>query len=145
MAKLERLRELVTSETPLIYYFSERYPPEPLYDRPLSDFVKYVIPRIYIYDECWAWIGRQNTINKGTPYEYHQQLISVPVYDPKTFDPKVKGKKNIRKTILAHRYVASFFWFDIKGYDVKRDSKVCTQYNCVKPSHLIVGYHNQPV
>jgi len=103
---------------------------------PLNLWLKYIEPRIIIMgnapEDCWCWnVGkREHDVSKWFP----QMWAS---WHPERKNP-VMQNMNVR------RFIAQMFYEFPEAYSVYRNKKICSSYNCIRPSHLIIAPHNDP-
>ena len=101
---------------------------------PLNRWLKYVEPYLIILGthevDCWCWDlgGREHDISKWTPQHIVQNKPERP--------DSPRYRANMR------RFVAETFYEFPRHYVVYRDKRICTSFNCLRPSHMVIAPRN---
>jgi len=101
---------------------------------PYHFWLRYIEPRIVCMgtspEDCWCWDFNKRTHKPNNWYPQVWVSYNLNVEHP------------VRKMVNARRFIMELFYEFPPEYSVYRDKNICTSYNCVRPSHLIIAPHN---
>lgn len=101
---------------------------------PYSLWLKFIEPRIVTMgtekEACWCWDIKNR--NHDPSKWYPQAWVS--------FRPEVENP--VYQNVNVRRFIAQMFWHFPEHFSVYRNKDICPNYNCVRPTHLIIAPHN---
>ena len=95
---------------------------------------KYIEPKIVVMgnapEDCWCW-------------DVDKRVHKIDNWYPQVWATLNPDKRRpVMQNMNARRFIAAMFWDYPKEYSIYRNKAICTQFNCVRPSHLIIAPHN---
>ena len=82
-------------------------------------------------EDCWCWDVDKRVHNTEN---WYPQVWA-------TFKPNVKNPD--KTNMNARRFIAQMFWEFPEEYVVTRNQSICTQNNCVRPSHILISKYRR--
>lgn len=102
--------------------------------KPYSLWLKYVEPNIVVLghedDDCWCWDvkNREHDVSKWVPQVWATTMPEAENPAPRRWN--------------ARKFIMELFYEFPSSYSVFRNKAICSKYNCIRPSHMIIAPMN---